>query len=372
MIKQLKNFTLNMVAGANIATILLMLLAGYADRINPVDYPMLSCMGMMFPFFLIANPLFLFFWLTFKWKRVWIPILGYVMVYVPLTIYLPVNKVQEVPEGTIKLLSYNVCQYGGNYKYEHGFETVYEYLKGQDADIVCLQEDVDTWRRFVFQWYEKIYPYNDTTVFVMRPRNTNGVGIHTRFPILKKERIPYPSMANGSVAYYLKVDNDTIIVINNHLESTHLSSEDRSRYKEMLRGKMEGDTAKAESMLLLHKLGQAAAKRAPEADAVHEYIEAHRQYPIIVCGDFNDTPISYARRTVAKGLKDCFVETGRGIGMSYNQKGFFFRIDHILCSDDFEPYNCEIDSKVDASDHYPIICRLKLSPKSQKGNENRE
>ena len=360
MIKQLKAFTINIIAGANVATVLLMLAAGYADHINPTSHPMLSNLGMLFPFFLIANLLFVFFWLTFKWKKLWIPILGYTLAYLPITVYMPLNGSKEIPEGTLKIISYNVCQYGGNYKYEQAFDTIYSYLKREDPDIVCLQEDVDTWRRFVFQRYQKTYPYNDTIVFQRTSTSMNGVGIHSKYPILRRERIDYSSRANGSMAYYLLVNGDTILVINNHLESTHLTKEDRNRYTEMVSGKMKRDTVKEESLLLLGKLGQAAAIRAVEADAVHQYIEAHRQYPIIVCGDFNDNPISYSRRTIAKGLKDCFVETGKGLGLSFNQKGFYFRIDHILCSDHFEPYDCKIDSKMDASDHYPISCRLKL------------
>ncbi len=359
MIKQLKSFVVNLIAGANIATILLMLLAGYSDRLDPEQHPILSVMGMTFPVFLLVNLLFLFFWLTFKWKKAWIPIVGFAAAYVPITIFMPVNMRQDVPKGTIKLVSYNVCTYGGNYKYEQGFDTVFNYLKRQNADIVCLQEDVDTWRRFVFQRYEKIYPYNDTTVLHNNSYTFNGVGIHTRFPIIRKERIWYPSNTNGSVAYYLNTGHDTLLVINNHLEGTHLSDAERDNYKRLLRGKMERDTAKAESMFLIEKLGRNNAKRAPQAEAVHQYIEAHRQYPIIVCGDFNDTPISYARRTIAQGLTDCFQETGRGLGLSYNQKGFYFRIDYIFCSSDFEPYNCQIDDEMDASDHYPIICHLK-------------
>lgn len=225
MIKQLKSFTLNMVAGANIATIILLVLAGYSDRLTPVDHPILSCMGMTFPIFMIFNLLFLFFWLTFKWRRAWIPIAGFAAVYIPLTVYMPLNMRQELPDGTIKVLSYNVCSYGGNYKYENGFDTVYNYLKRQDADIVCLQEDVDVWRRFVFLRYSKIYPYNDTTVFYNNARGMNGMGIHTRFPIIRRERIPYQSTGNGSMAWYLKVGKDTLLVINNHLEGTHLSDE---------------------------------------------------------------------------------------------------------------------------------------------------
>ena len=269
MIKQIKSFVINLIAGANIATILLMLLAGYSDRIHPEQHPILSVMGMTFPIFLLANLLFLFFWLTVKWKKAWIPIAGFAAAYVPITLFMPLNMRQEVPEGSIKLISYNVCTYGGNYKYDNGFDTVFSYLERQKADIVCLQEDVDTWRRFVFQRYEKIYPYNDTTILHKNALTFNGVGIHTRFPIIRKERIPYPSMTNGSVAYYLNTGRDTLLVINNHLEGTHLSDAERDNYKRLLRGKMERDTAKAESMFLIEKLGYNNARRAPQAEAVH-------------------------------------------------------------------------------------------------------
>ena len=151
MIKQLKAFTINIIAGANLATVLLMLASGYADHIHPTEHQMLSNLGMLFPFFLLANLLFVFFWLTFKWKKLWIPILGYALAFIPLCIYMPLNTTQDVPEGTIKIISYNVCQYGGNYKYENGFDTVFNYLKRQQPDIVCLQEDADSWRKFVFQ-----------------------------------------------------------------------------------------------------------------------------------------------------------------------------------------------------------------------------
>ena len=360
MIKQIKSFVINLIAGANIATILLMLLAGYSDRLNPEQHPILSVLGMTFPVFLLVNLLFLFLWLTIKWKKAWIPIAGFAAAYVPITLFMPVNMRQEVPEGAIKLISYNVCTYGGNYKYENGFDTVFGYLERQKADIVCLQEDVDSWRRYVFIKYAKIYPYNDTTMLHNNAFTYNCVGIHTRFPIIRKERIWYPSNTNGSVAYYLNTGKDTLLVINNHLEGTHLSESERNNYKRMLRGKMERDTAKAESMFLIEKLGNNNAKRAVQADIVHRYIEEHRQYPTIVCGDFNDTPISYARRTIAQGLTDCFQTTGRGFGLSYNQKGFYFRIDHILCSPDLQPYNCQVDDEMDASDHYPIICHLKM------------
>ena len=363
MIKQLKQFTVNLIAGANVATVVLMLATGFSDRLNPADHPLLACSGMMFPVFALTNLGFLLFWLVVTWRKVWIPIVGFLLAFQPVKTYMPLNPRQEVPEGAIKVLTYNVCSYGGNFKYDDAFERIVGYLDEQQADIVCLQEDVDSWRRYAFDYYRKVYPYNDTTIFVQNELSFNGMGIHTRYPILRKERIPYESLANGSVAYFLQVGDDTLLVVNNHLEGTHLSKEDRTRYKDMLRGDIQTDTVKAESIHIIDKLGQSAAKRAPEAEAVRRYISEHSQYPVIVCGDFNDTPISYARRTMAQGLTDCFIASGRGIGLSYNQKGFWVRIDNILCSSHFTPYNCQVDSKIDFSDHNPMMCWLKMRDK---------
>ena len=363
MIKKLKAFTIQMFAGANVATVLLMLAVGFSDRLSPAEHPLLSTAGMTFPVFLLINLLFLFFWLVFKLRMVWIPIAGYLLAYVPISIYLPVNARQEAPEGALKVISYNVCSYGGNYKYDDGVGPVSDYLRGEDADIVCLQEDVDTWRGNAFKTYEKNYAYNDTLVLINEVECFNALGIHTRFPILRRERIDYSSLANGSAAWWLNVKGDTVIVINNHFESCHLTLEDRQQYRQILYGKLSGDSARSESKLLMVKLAEANAKRSGQIDAVLRYAEEHRQYPIIVCGDFNDNPISYSRHAMAKVLTDCFAETGRGLGLSYNQKAFSFRIDHIFCSEAFEPYNCKIDSRMDASDHNPLICWLKMKPK---------
>lgn len=351
-----------MVAGANIATIILMILVGYSDRLNPADHPILSCVGMTFPFFLLANIFFLFFWLVFKIRMVWIPLLGYLLAYVPISIYLPLNlRTSKVPEDAIKVVSYNVCAYGGNFKYEQGFEKVRDWLFEEDPDIVCLQEDVDTWRRYCFIHYKKKYAYNDTVCF--NEEFMNGMGIHTRFPIIRRERIPYRSLYNGSVAWYLNINGDTVLVINNHFEGTHLNNKARHTYQEILKGDIKGAAARSESQKLLVTLAESAAKRAPQVQAVRRYIEEHSQYPIILCGDFNDNPISFSRHEMAEVLNDCFKSTGRGLGLSYKQKGFYFRIDHIFCSDDIKPYNCYVDHKMDASDHYPMICWLKIGGK---------
>ena len=140
MIKQLKTLTINIFAGANVAIVLLMLAAGYSDRVNPESFPLLSLLGMTFPGFLVINLVFIFFWLTFKWRKVWIPIVGYLLAYPPIALYMPMHSAQEVPDDAIKILSYNVCSYTGidHYKDSEGFDTIYNFLAKQDADIVCF------------------------------------------------------------------------------------------------------------------------------------------------------------------------------------------------------------------------------------------
>lgn len=346
-----------MIAGANVATVVLMLLVGFAGYVNPVSHPYLSVISLIFPAFLLVNLGFLFFWLTFKWRMAIIPVVGYLLAFNPIHIYLPINAQTEPPAGAIKVLSYNLQCYSGLPFYDDGFEPIFQYIKAQNADIVCTQEDMDTWRNGMVR-YDSLYAYNDTIHVGGAPYN-NGLGIHSRYPILRRERINYPSKGNGSVAYFLQVGHDTVLVINNHFESNHITLHERQKYTALTQGNGGKDTLRATSQLLIGKLGLAAAQRAPEADIVHAYIDAHRRYPTIVCGDFNDGPLSYTRRVVAKDLTDCYVETGRGLGLSYNQNRFYVRIDNILCSSHFKPYQCHVDREIKASDHYPIICWLK-------------
>ena len=49
-------------------------------------------------------------------------------------------------------------------------------------------------------------------------------------------------------------------------------------------------------------------KRAEQADTIHAEIKCS-PYPVLVCGDFNDTPASYTYHRVRKDLVDGSVET---------------------------------------------------------------
>lgn len=300
MIGTLKTITVKMVAGANVATVVIMLLVGFADYVNPVVHPVLSCLGMTFPVFLVINMLFLFFWLMFRKRMAVIPVVGYALAYVPIRIYIPINLPEDMPDGVIKVLSYNVQGYHGKPRYDGSSDMIIDYIRSSEADIVCLQEDLPP-KGGVRSAMDSIFAHTDTSH--VGTNNINAIGIYTRFPIIRKERISYDSKGNGSVAFFLNVDGDTVIVINNHLEATHLSPNDRRMYKDMLKGEVEGDTVRAESKRLIHKLGESAAIRAPQADSVHKYVEDHAGYPVILCGDFTTIPFRMPVGPLPVGLR---------------------------------------------------------------------
>ena len=346
-----------MVAGANAATIVCMCFTGYSDYINPASHPVLAQAGLVFPLFLVINLGFLVFWLACSKRHALIPILGYLLCCVPIRTYFPINMPKSVPEGAIKVLSYNVF----------GFKTVdgsplwpnqtLEYIAGSGASIVCLQEGgagVVTEEQ-IDSVLNPVYPYADST----HVPSGDCLRIYSKYPILDKEVIHYESETNRSAAYRVKIGHDTVIVINNHLESNGLTKYEKQRFKSMLKGKMDSQEVGEESKSLIRRLAETTRRRAPEADAVARYVSLHEDKSIILCGDFNDMPISYTRRTIADKLTDCYVATANGPGISYHLSGFYVRIDNMMCSDDWMPYGCRVDSRIKTSDHYPIYCWLK-------------
>ena len=102
MLRDIKRFTLQIVAGANLATIFMMTFVGFSDRFNPVKHQLLANVGLLFPVFLVLNFGFLLFWLCVKKKGAWLPVVG----YLPVRAYIPFNVPHDIPKDAIKVMSY--------------------------------------------------------------------------------------------------------------------------------------------------------------------------------------------------------------------------------------------------------------------------
>lgn len=383
MLKQLKRFTQQIIAGANVATILLMIAVGYSDRLNPADFPRLANVGLAFPVFVVLTLGFLVFWLIFKPRYTLFSLVGMLLAFSPVRTYCPLNIPRTLPDSTLQVVSFNAynCYNLDNFK-----QQVLDFLNERKADIVCLQElvltDADK------QALAANYPYCDTCRVLA---NGDVLTVLSRYPIISREWVPNHHDLTGatdsltladakthhSQAFFVLVEGDTVCVINNHLESTHLTQEQRDNFKRIVKNIPPSDSVETESKQMLGKLSESVAARALQADALARYISLRLQgeaaaqgdtamlgaRSVLLCGDFNDGPISYARRTIARELTDCFRESGNGPGISYHHYGFFFRIDHMMCSTDWVPIKCIVDSKINISDHYPVICWLKKRSK---------
>lgn len=354
--KKFSKITFQIIGGANVASILLMLFIGHADLIPPETFPKLSNIGLLFPAMLAINFFFIILWVIIKPRFVIIPLLGFIVCYGPVRRYMPLNIPHDPPDGSIKVLSYNVWYFDG--WDDHGQPNpILTYIKHQNADIVCLQESAENevGAIKVDSILGPVYQYKDTLM-----HSGDCLSIFSKYPILSKERIHYQSKGNMSAAYKLRVKGRDVLVVNNHLETTSLTMAEKDKFKALVKGELPTDTATQTSKWLISHLGEQTKKRAAEADAVARYISYHRGLPIIVCGDFNDSPLSYAHRTIGKGLIDCYVSTANGPGISYHKSGMYVRIDNIFCTDDFKPYACKVDNSISNSDHYPILCWLEL------------
>ncbi len=339
----------------------LMLFSAYSPCYNPEDHPIRACFGMAFPIFAVVNLCFLIAWLFVAYKFAIIPFIAFLFCIPQLGVSFPINsktKKENIPAGHIKFLSYNIM--GFDASENHKENPILKYIAESEADIICLQEYLTKNTPYLTQKQIeealKIYPYKN----IQRIGNKgsgNHIACYSKFPILSANRLSYPSVNNGSVVYSIKIGEDTVTVINNHLESNKLTAEDKKIYREMLKSP-EAKRVKSGAIQLIQKLGEAQALRAPQARAVAAEIAKRTNKYTIVCGDFNDTPISYTHRLIAKNMNDAFVTSGRGLGVSYNQNRFYFRIDNILVSKNLKAYNCTVDRSIKDSDHYPIWCYI--------------
>ena len=333
---------------------------GYSDFFYPPDFPLAAVAGLAMPAFILLNALLLAVWLLVRPKGALIPLAGFVLCYPSIRAYCPLNMVEEPPRGAFKVVSCNVWQYC-HWERETGAKEIFRYLRDQDADIVCLQESFvnaniatlpDSFLAGRYPYFETIFSKEDADV----------LSLYSKHPIIAKRRIEYDSRANVSAVFQVLVGGDTLWVVNNHFETTGLGLEQSEMVEDIVEGDYGTSGAFGKARLMAGKLAAGSAKRAGQVDAVAALVDSLQGRSVVLCGDFNDGPVSYARRELAARLTDCYVAAGLGPGFSYDRNKMKVRIDHIMCSEDWEPKACKVDRSMSKSDHYPIVCWLEKKP----------
>ena len=247
----------------------MLLLTAYSPYINPEVHPVQSCLGLTFPIFLVINFCFLVFWLIVRYRLALVPLLGFLLCYPQIRTYMPINmEPSGQPENSIKLLSYNIMSFG-NMKKENGQNPILNYIKNSKADIVCMQEYAGSETAKIHLNNKEIrqalkdYPYRHIKQ-VGKTGAGSQIACYSKFPILSARMLDYQSNYNGSMVYDIKIGKDTVLLINNHLESNKLTREDKVVYEDMLKDPKAGKV-KSGIRQLVNKLAEASAIRSAQA-----------------------------------------------------------------------------------------------------------
>lgn len=330
------------------------LLVSYsAAYINPGTVGFPAFFGLAFPYLLIVNLLFVLYWM---FRRKWSFLLPLVIIFVgygSLSDFYQLSRGYKIDlKGTeqLNVLSYNVRSFD-RYKWTRDPNTpqnIIKLINSQEPDVICLQEYRTTINGLLSLSNLK---RELGMKFVYSSSVNSGVAIFSKYPIVKKANISFgKDHLCKAIFTDISIKGKLLRVYNLHLESNRLVGKN---YKFIKKDDYEGNEEDLNAIKDISlRLSQAFERRAEQALKIKEHVK-NSPHPTLVCGDFNDTPNSYTYHQLSKGLKDAFVEQGKGISATYSGDFPSFRIDYLLYSEDM---NCTEYDRIRKrySDHYPI------------------
>lgn len=352
-----------------IALLLVFLLSAFSDHVDPRTFRYLAFLGIGFHLVFYAVLLWLVVLLVLRHWRLSLAVVVCLLIsYEPITRYFPLHFsgnapiIYNVREGesaddiqTLRLLSYNTCGMGQVHlsKIDEKIP-VLDIVRESNADIVCLQEYAFTLskgghtQQQIRQSLADLYPYYD--FMPNSGRDAYGIAFFSKFPIKNMTRID-KSKKNyvASMFYELDINGKRVVLLNNHLFSNQIDKHDRVLYEEMIEH-FAADSLERIKTGMLRSLGRGFLSRAAQANQIRDFLKDRlgakaSDTPTIICGDMNDTPISYCYRTMRGDLNDAWQGAGFGAGTTYNRHHMWFRIDHIFHSRHFHPLEAKVLSQ---------------------------
>jgi endonuclease/exonuclease/phosphatase family metal-dependent hydrolase len=338
-----------------------LLISYLAVVINPEDFAAPALFGLAYPYLLLINIVIIVIWAVNLKYEAFISVVIIAIGFNHLTNYIRFSKPSGKTEGTFKVMSYNLrlFNYFESPKKGDSEKRILAFIKTIHPEIICFQEMFITGN--AIEKDEEIRnalggSYFSHTKLLGRKKNQYyGIATYSRFPIIRKGEIRHPGSSSLSIYSDIVIKGDTFRIFNNHLQSFRLRKMERSLIEELTSS--EENQKIDEIKTLSMSLRQGFIRRALQAQVVKSYID-RSPYPVIVLGDFNDTPVSYSYRKIRKGLNDSFVKSGYGAGFTYLGNYPPNRIDYILYDNKLISTKFDI-LKVKYSDHYPILASFR-------------
>ncbi len=364
----------------NLVTALLFLMGCYSKYFFSAKWWFVGLFSLAAFYLLVVLLLFIVFWLFARPSWSLLSIITIVVAYKPLSNIIPFRFSSTAfplvgNPSDLRVMSWNVAQFDilYNKKRPDIRDDMIALVNQYKPDIACFQEMVagDTLINLNTAYYKKysffsvfeyaaklnfpdyLYSYNFKDDFLNHQHF--GLMIYSRYPIINKQTIrfePYDYNANFQYVDIVK-EADTIRVFNIHLQSLKFNPGNLA-YIDNPSLETKQDIQRSKSLINKFKTG--FLKRQLQADRVKAAIEKS-PYPVIVCGDFNDVPNSYAYEKIGEDLQNAFVQKGTGMGRTFSGIAPTLRIDNIFLSKAFRVNQfVRIDKKL--SDHFPIIADI--------------
>ncbi|HUX58860.1 MAG TPA: endonuclease/exonuclease/phosphatase family protein [Bacteroidales bacterium] len=334
-----------------------LLMSYLAVHINPEDFALPAFFGLAYPYLLLINIILVIIWAALLKFEALISVVVIAIGFTHFSNYINIRKPAGNKADTFSVLSYNVrlFNYFENRNNTNSEKKVMGFIKAQKPDIICLQEffiignqsekEAEIKNALGGRYYSHI------KVIGTGKNRLYGIATFSKYPIIRRGEIIHPKSSSLSIYSDILIMKDTFRIYNNHLQSFRLKRMERSFIEEIVVTD-EKETMNT-IMSLSISLKKGFVRRAQQSQAVKEHIN-RSPYPVIISGDFNDTPVSYSYRKIRKGLNDSFVNSGYGAGFTYKGNYPPNRIDYILYDNALINNYFEI-VKVRYSDHYPII-----------------
>ena len=332
----------------NMLALFALALSYLAPYISPSTFLWpVAFVGLLYPILLAVNLIFTLYWIvSFKrhfWSNLFIILIG----WGHLSTVINIESEKNDKEASFKVMSYNVRLFNvyewidnKNVKNE-----IVDFINKVQPNILCLQEFYAPNELPNIQ-----LPYQH--IGLQSQKKQWRMATYSSFPIINKGTVSIKGERKNNICIYSDIvtENDTIRLYNIHLASNWFRQSD---YSFMQNPTLETEELKKNILSIVERLKISFAKRAEQVEAIKNHINKS-PYSVILCGDFNDTPNSYAYHQLSNGLKDAFVEKGVGLGRTYNGNFPSLRIDYILSSPELSIHSFETKDKR-LSDHYPIL-----------------
>ncbi len=337
----------------NVLVIFATFFAYLSPFINPIRFWQFSFFGLIYPWLLLGNIIMVVFWGFRKKKYLFLSLGCIILGWGHVTSFIGFNFFEKIAtENVITIGSYNIRNLTGlrinskdvEKKKQHENDFIHFLKRGEEIQILCTQETSKYNANFIKDKFN--FPFTHSF-------NKRGAYIFSKYPIVNSGGINFGTLTNSCSWADLIVNEKKVRVYSIHFQSNQVSGIANKVLE-------EGDLTKKETLKnikgMMGRFKHFAKRRAEQAQKVANHI-ATCPHPVIVCGDFNDTPQSYTYDLLTKNLNDSFKEKGTGFGTTYAGSIPALRIDYILTHEKIDVQSHEI-LKENYSDHFPVICKI--------------